>query len=52
MENKLINTENQKATPNYLKRISTLEKEIKLLKTEIYNLQSKMENILKVLKRR
>lgn len=51
MENNLQNNVEQK-TPNYLKRISTLEKEVKFLKQDLDGLKIKMDNILKALKRR
>ncbi len=51
MENKLPNnTENK--VPNYLKRISNIEKDTKELKTKVEDLKNKLEIILKVLKRK
>ena len=51
MENKTTNKSEIK-TPNYLKRISSLEKDVKELKTRIDSLSLKMKNILNALKRR
>ena len=48
MENK---TETSNKVPSYLKRISTMEKDIKQLTVKINNLEKRMNNILKALKR-
>ena len=51
MESQATNkTENK--NPNYLKRISTLEKEVNELKTRINALNSKIISILNALKRK
>jgi hypothetical protein len=51
MENQLTNKPENK-TPNYLKRISTLEKEVKELKSRLDVLTIKMASILNALKRK
>ena len=51
MENKSPNNQEQK-TPNYLKRISSLEKNVEELKTNIKTLQIQVNSILNALKRK
>lgn len=51
MESQLTNKPENK-TPNYLKRISSLEKEVNELKTRINALNRKIISILNALKRK
>lgn len=51
MENQVTNKPENK-TPNYLKRISTLEKDIKELKLRVEVLNIKVASILNALKRK
>lgn len=47
-----MENQTQQKTPNYLKRISTLEHNVAQMKKDIEALQTQIKNILNVLKRK